>query len=389
MTTKRKICIVTGSRAEYGLLYWLMKEIVADADLHLQTVATGMHLSPEFGLTYQQIEADGFAIDAKVEMLLSSDSPVGIAKSMGLGVIGFADALNRLKPDILVLLGDRFEILAAAQVAMVSRIPIAHIHGGETTEGAFDEGIRHAITKMAQWHFVAAEPYRQRVVQLGEAPNRVFNFGAPGLDHLQHLDWMDRIALEKSLAILLNSPIFLITYHPATLSQQDPVAAMNELLEALDEFPDATAIFTYPNADTGGRALIKRVDQWVAMNKNRAKAFVSLGQHRYLSLMREADVIVGNSSSGLTEAPALKKATVNIGDRQKGRLKASSIIDASEEKTLIVAAINKALSKEFRAGLPSTESLYGSGNVSRRIKDTLKTSALQPQKAFFDIEHTR
>lgn len=387
MTTKRKICIVTGTRAEYGLLYWLMKEIVADDNLHLQVVATGMHLSPEFGLTYQQIEDDGFTIDAKVEMLLSSDSPVGIAKSMGLGVIGFADVLNRLKPDILVLLGDRFEILAAAQVAMVSRIPIAHIHGGETTEGAFDEGIRHAITKMAQWHFVAAEPYRKRVVQLGEAPNRVFNFGAPGLDHLQHLDWMDRIALEKSLAISLGYPTFLITYHPATLSQQKPVAAMNELLAALDEFPDATAVFTYPNADTGGRALIERIDQWVATNKNRAKAFVSLGQRRYLSLMREADVIIGNSSSGLTEAPALKKATVNIGDRQKGRLKASSIIDVSEEKKLIVAAINKALSEGFRAGLSSTESLYGSGNVSRRIKGTLKTSALLTQKVFFDIEH--
>ena len=383
----RKICIVTGSRAEYGLLYWLMKEVASDPDLQLQIIATGMHLSPEFGLTYKQIEADGFAIDAKVEMLLSSDSPVGIAKSMGLGVIGFADALDRLKPDMLVVLGDRFEILAAAQAAMVSRIPIAHIHGGETTEGAFDESIRHAITKMAQWHFVAAEAYRKRVIQLGETSDRVFNFGAPGLDHLQHLNWMDRIALEKALAILLDSPTLLITYHPATLGQREPVAAMNELLAALDEFPDATVIFTYPNADTGARALIERIDQWVATNKHRAKAFVSLGQHRYLSLMREADVIIGNSSSGLTEAPALKKATVNIGDRQNGRLKASSIIDALEEKNLIVAAINKALSEEFRAGLPSTRSLYGSGDVSHRIKDTLKTAALRTQKAFFDIEH--
>lgn len=387
MAAPRKICVVTGSRAEYGQLYWLMKEIEADAELQLQIIATGMHLSPEFGLTYRQIEADGFTIDAKVEMLLSADTTVGIAKSMGLGVIGFADALDRIKPDILIVLGDRFEILAAAQAAMVSRIPIAHIHGGETTEGAFDEGIRHAITKMAEWHFVAAEPYRKRVVQLGEAPDRVFNFGAPGLDHLQHLNRMDRIALEKSLAILLNSPTFLITYHPATLGQQEPVTAMNELLAALNEFSDATVIFTYPNADTGGRALIERIDQWVATNKHRAKVFVSLGQHRYLSLMREADVIIGNSSSGLTEAPALKKATVNIGDRQKGRLKAASIIDASEERNLIVAAINKALSEEFRAGLPSTKSLYGSGDVSRRIKDTLKTAVFQTQKAFFDIEH--
>ncbi|MDO8438147.1 MAG: UDP-N-acetylglucosamine 2-epimerase [Nitrosomonadaceae bacterium] len=383
----RKICIVTGTRAEYGLLYWLMKEVGADPDLQLQIIATGMHLSPEFGLTYQQIEADGFNIDAKVEMLLSSDSPVGITKSMGLGVIGFADALDRLKPDILVVLGDRFEILAAAQAAMVARIPIAHIHGGETTEGAFDESIRHAITKMAQWHFVAAESYRKRVIQLGETSDRVFNFGAPGLDHLQRLEWIDRPSLEKSLAIKLDPPVFLVTYHPATLSQQKPIAAMNELLAALEEFSQATIIFTYPNADTGGRALIDRLDQWIVANKRRAKAFVSLGQQRYLSLMCETDVIIGNSSSGLTEAPALKKATVNIGDRQKGRLKASCIIDASEEKESIIAAINKALSGGFRAELPFTKSLYGSGDVSRRIKDTLKTSTLRTQKAFFDIEH--
>lgn len=387
MTSKRKICIVTGTRAEYGLLYWLMKEVAADPDLQLQIIATGMHLSPEFGLTYQQIEADGFMIDAKVEMLLSSDSPVGIAKSIGMGVIGYADALDRLKPDILVVLGDRFEILAAAQAAMVARIPIAHIHGGETTEGAFDEGIRHAITKMAQWHFVAAEPYRKRVIQLGEVSDRVFNFGAPGLDHLQYLEWMDRPSLEKSLAIKLDPPVFLVTYHPATLGQREPIAAMNELLAALDEFPEATIIFTYPNADTGGRALINRLDQWVVANMRRAKAFVSLGQQRYLSLMREADAIIGNSSSGLTEVPAVKKATVNIGDRQKGRLKASSVIDALEEKNSIVAAINKALSKEFHAGLPSTKPLYGSGNVSRRIKDTLKAVEIKTQKPFFDIEH--
>ena len=306
---------------------------------------------------------------------------------MGLGVIGFADALDRLKPDILVVLGDRFEILAAAQAAMVSRVPIAHIHGGETTEGAFDEGIRHAITKMAQWHFVAAEPYRKRVIQLGETSDRVFNFGAPGLDHLQYLEWMDRPSLEKSLAIKLAPSVFLVTYHPATLGQREPIAAMNELLAALDEFPDATAIFTYPNADTGGRALIERIDQWVAANKHRAKEFVSFGQQRYLSLMREADAVIGNSSSGLTEAPALKKATVNIGDRQKGRLKASSIIDAAENKNAIVAAINKALSADFRADLQATKSLYGSGDVSRRIKDTLKAVAIGTQKAFFNIEH--
>lgn len=387
MTTKRKICIVTGTRAEYGLLYWLMKEIGTDLDLQLQLIATGMHLSPEFGLTYQQMEADGFTIDAKVEMLLSSDSPVGIAKSMGLGVIGFADALDRLKPDILVVLGDRFEILAAAQAAMIARIPIAHIHGGETTEGAFDEGIRHAVTKMAQWHFVAADAYRNRVVQLGESPDRVFNFGAPGLDQLQHMDWMDRPSLEKSLAITFSAPVFLATYHPATLGQRVPLAAMDELLAALDEFSQATVIFTYPNADTGAHELIERLERWIKANEHRAKAFVSLGQQRYLSLMREADVVIGNSSSGLIEAPVLKKATVNIGDRQKGRLKASSVIDALEECPSIVAAINLALSEEFLAVLPSTKSLYGFGEVSRRIKNVLKSVEFQEQKGFFNIKH--
>lgn len=387
MTSKRKICIVTGTRAEYGLLYWLIKEIADDNELHLQIIATGMHLSPEFGLTYEQVETDGFTIDAKVEMLLSSDTTVGISKSIGLGVIGFADALERLKPDILVLLGDRFEILAAAQAAMVARIPIAHIHGGETTEGAFDEQIRHAITKFAQWHFVAAEPYRQRVIQLGESPDRVFNFGSPGLDHLQYMNWLNRPALEQSLDLELRSPLFLVTYHPVTLDKQSPSIPMRELLMALDSFPNATVILTYPNADTGGRILIEEIERWVSQNQHRAKGFVSLGQQRYLSLMGEADVIIGNSSSGLTEAPALKKATVNVGDRQKGRLKAKSVIDTPERSQDIVKGIYQALSKEFQSMLPSVESLYGKGNVSQQIKEKLKFVPLQTQKTFFDIRY--
>ena len=346
-----------------------------------------MNKSPEFGLTYKQIEADGFTIDVKVEMLLSSDSPIGITKSIGLGVIGFADALDRLKPDILVVLGDRFEILAAAQAAIITRIPIAHIHGGETTEGAFDEQIRHTLTKFAQWHFVAAEPYRKRVIQLGEHPEQVFNFGAPGLDHLQCLDWLEKSALEEFMGIQLKSPVFLVTYHPVTLDKQSPSVAMQELLLAFDNFPEATVILTYPNADTGGRVLIEQVDQWVRVNQNRAKAFVSLGQQRYLSLMREADVIIGNSSSGLTEAPALKKATVNIGNRQKGRLKAESVIDIPEQSREVITAIREALSKEFQLMLPSTKSWYGSGNVSHQIKEQLKTVKLKTQKSFFDIEH--
>ncbi|MDC0831681.1 UDP-N-acetylglucosamine 2-epimerase [Geitlerinema sp. CS-897] len=383
----RKIGIVTGTRAEYGLLYWLMKEIQSDPDLELQVVATGMHLSPEFGLTYKVIEKDGFSIDAKVEMLMSSDTPVGIAKSIGLGTIGFADALERLKPDILVVLGDRFEILAAAQAAMVARIPIAHIHGGEVTEGAFDEQIRHAITKFAQWHFVAAEPYRQRIIQLGESPDRVFNFGAPGLDHLQHISWLDRATLEHSLGIQLRSPVFLVTYHPVTLDAKYSSSAMEELLLALDRFPDATVIFTYPNADTGGRVLIEQIDRWVCENQHRSKAFVSLGQQRYLSLMREADVILGNSSSGLTEAPALNKATVNVGDRQKGRLKAKSVIDVLESSIDIIAALHQALSREFQSLLSTVESCYGIGNSSQRIAAVLKSKPLSIRKSFFDIEH--
>jgi UDP-N-acetylglucosamine 2-epimerase (non-hydrolysing)/GDP/UDP-N,N'-diacetylbacillosamine 2-epimerase (hydrolysing) len=387
MTSPRKICVVTGTRADYGLLYWLMKAIAADPDLQLQIIATGMHLSPEFGLTRQHIEADGFTIAEKVEMLLSSDTPTGIAKSIGLGVIGFADALNRLQPDMLVLLGDRFEILAAAQAALVARIPIAHIHGGETTEGAFDDGIRHAIAKMAQWHFVAAEPYRKRVIQMGEAAERVFNVGAPGLDHLANLQWLDRSDLEDTLKIPFGTPLFVVTYHPVTLDKTAPRVAMDELLGALDEFTDATVIFTYPNADTGGRALIECINRWVAQNLGRAKAFVSLGQQRYLSLMREADVVIGNSSSGLTEAPALGKATVNLGDRQKGRLKATSVIDAAEKRADVSAAIHKALSEDFRRTLADTVSLYGHGNASATIKDILKTTPLSVQKTFFDIEH--
>jgi UDP-hydrolysing UDP-N-acetyl-D-glucosamine 2-epimerase len=387
MTTSRKICVVTGSRAEYGLMRSLLDAIMAAPGLTLQIIATGMHLSPEFGMTYRGIEEDGFRIDAKVEMLLSADSEVAVTKSLGLGVIGFADAFERLAPDIVVVLGDRFEILAAAQAAMLARIPIAHIHGGETSEGAFDEGIRHAITKMAQWHFVAAEPYRQRVVQLGEAPDRVFNVGAPGLDTLATAKWMTRDELATSLDMSLEKPLFVVTYHPVTLESQSPRDAMMQLLAALEAFPQATVVFTYPNADTGGRVLIDCIDQFVERHRSRAKAFVSLGQLRYLSLMREADVVIGNSSSGLTEAPAMKRATVNIGNRQNGRLKASSVIDATDNKASIVNAIERALSAEFVSRLPATHSLYGKGNAAAAIVSILGSVTPSVQKAFFDIAH--
>lgn len=388
MTAQRKICIVTGARAEYGLLYWLMKEIGADADLHLQVVVTGMHLSPEFGLTYQQIEADGFAIDAKVEMLLSSDTPVGIAKSMGLGVIGFADALDRLKPDILVLLGDRFEILAAAQVAMASRIPIAHIHGGETTEGLIDEAIRHAVSKMSHLHFTAAEPYRKRVIQLGESPDRVFNTGAIGLDNLIGLSLLNRSELETELDFKLSSaPLILCTYHPVTLNEDDAGCALRELFNALDRLPDAKVVFTKGNADAGGRVINQMIDDYAAKNSGRVAAFTSLGQVRYLSLLREVDLVLGNSSSGIIEAPMVRIPTVNIGDRQRGRLKAPSIIDCKESADAIAVAIEKALSPDFQKIVAEGKTFYGEGGGSKLIKHVLKTTSLEGilLKRFHDL----
>ena len=383
----RKICVVTGTRAEYGLLYWLMKEIQGDRDLELQIIATGMHLSPEFGLTYKVIEKDGFSINDKVEMLLSSDTPVGIAKSIGLGVIGFADALEQLKPDILVLLGDRYEILAAAQAAMVARIPIAHLHGGEATEGLIDEAIRHAVTKMSHFHFVAAEPYRQRVIQLGENPDKVLNFGAPGLDNIKRLSLLNKENFENSINFRLGKINFLVTYHPVTLSDQGPKHAMQELFRALDHFKDAKIILTKPNADTDGRVICQMIDDYMARQSNRVIATTSLGQLRYLSAIKHVNAVIGNSSSGLIEAPALKKPTINLGDRQRGRLKAASVIDCDENAEAIIAAIQKALSADFMQSISNVLSPYGEGNASVRIKDYLKNVNLKDVllKKFFDM----
>lgn len=372
-TSKRKICVVTGTRAEYGLLYWLLKEIKDDPDLELQLVATGMHLSPEFGLTYRTIEADGFTIAAKVEMLLSSDTPVGIAKSIGLGVIGFADAFARLQPDILVILGDRYEILAAAQTALIARIPLAHIHGGEATEGLIDEAIRHAVTKMAHLHFVASEPYRDRVMQLGENPDLVFNFGAPGLDHISKMPLLNREEFEEAINFKLGKINFLVSYHPVTLLEAGPEFAMASLLAALEHFPDAGIIFTKPNSDTQGRIIIDMIDQFVEKHSNNSIAFISMGRVRYLSAIQHVDAIIGNSSSGLIEVPVFKKPTVNIGARQRGRLKAKSVIDCDENREAIIAAIHKALSPEFQETLTDVISPYGYGDVSTKIKDILKT----------------
>lgn len=382
----RKICVITGSRAEYGLLRWVMQGIKEDPDLMLQLVVTGMHLSPEFGLTYREIEQDGFHIDRKVEMLTSSDTPVGIAKSMGLGVIGFADALSHLDPDLIVVLGDRFEIFAAVSAALVARIPVAHLHGGEVTEGAFDEALRHSITKMSHFHFVAAEEYRQRVIQLGESPERVFLVGGLGIDGIKRVTLLDRSELESSLGFTLGQRNLLITFHPVTLETATAAAQMEELLAALAGRADTNLIFTLPNADTDGRALIRLVEEFVAQHSN-ARAYRSLGQLRYLSCIAHVDGVVGNSSSGLIEVPSFKKGTVNIGDRQRGRLQAESIINCQPTRQSIATALERLYSSAFQRTLSTTRNPYGEGGASEKIVETIKNYSLDhiAKKAFHDL----
>jgi GDP/UDP-N,N'-diacetylbacillosamine 2-epimerase (hydrolysing) len=382
----RKICVITGTRAEYGLLRWVMQGIKDDPDLTLQVIATGMHLSPEFGLTYREIEKDGFQIDRKVEMLTSSDTSVGIAKSMGLGLIGFADALNELKPNLIVVLGDRFEIFAAVSAALVARIPVAHLHGGETTEGAFDEALRHSITKMSHLHFVAAEPYRQRVIQLGEQPDRVFLVGGLGIDNIKRLKLLERAELEAALDLKLSSRNLLITFHPVTLETSTAADQMAELLAALAELKNTLLIFTLPNADTDGRILIQMVDQFVAMHPN-SRAYTSLGQLRYLSCIAHVDGVVGNSSSGLGEAPALKKGTVNIGDRQRGRLQANSVINCEPIRQSVEAALVKLYSADFQASLSGVINPYGEGGASEKVVKVIKRFEIDGivKKSFYDL----
>jgi len=379
------VTVFTGTRAEYGLLYWLLKDIQADTDLTLQLLVSGTHLSPEFGNTYTQIEKDGFKIDEKVEMLLSSDTPVGVAKSMGVAMLGFTDALNRLSPDALVVLGDRFEALAVVQTAMILRIPVVHLHGGEITEGAYDDAIRHAITKLSYLHCTSTPEYRQRVIQLGEAPERVVNVGAIGLDHLSRSKMMPVDALAESLEFPLSKPFLLVTYHPVTLADEEPEASFNALLNSLDEFPDHQIILTYPNADDGGRRIIPLLEAYATQNANRVLAIPSLGQLRYLSAVKHATAVVGNSSSGIIEVPSFGVPTVDIGARQKGRLAAKSVINCPADQASISEAISCALEGRYKKPGEKVENPYGQGNASSQIIALLKTTKLDLMKTFYDL----
>ncbi|OJX68178.1 UDP-N-acetylglucosamine 2-epimerase [Magnetospirillum sp. 64-120] len=386
--SRRRICITTGSRAEYGHMQWLARDIADDTELELQFMVLGMHMAPQYGMTVREIEADGFFVNEKVETALASDSPVSIAKSMGLAVSGCAEALARLRPDVLVILGDRYEMVSAALAALVLRIPIAHIHGGETTEGAFDEALRHSITKMAHLHFTAAEPYRRRVIQLGEAPERVFNFGGPGLDTLLRQKLMTIQELSASTGFDLDGgPLLLVTYHPVTLAGGDPAGGIGALVDALERFPDTRILITGVNADTGNSRITTAFQALRLRHPARVFMIDSLGHHRYISAMSHAAAMVGNSSSGIGEAPALGLPTVNIGDRQKGRLRAESIIDCAEDADAIATALTQALSPDFRQTARSCEAPYGRGGASSRIKDVLKTASLDGilMKSFHDL----
>jgi UDP-hydrolysing UDP-N-acetyl-D-glucosamine 2-epimerase len=383
--TRRKICVVTGSRAEYGLLRGLMREIADDKDLILQVIATGAHLLFRFGSTYKQILNDGFKIDAKVNMRLDSDQDKDIASATGEATQGFARAFKKLKPEIVVLLGDRFEILAAATSATLLRIPIAHIHGGEVTEGAYDDAIRHAITKMAFIHFAAHEDYAQRIIQMGEDPGRVFNCGAPGLDSIRNLKLLSRKQLEKDLNFKPEKEVALVTFHPVTMEKGSAARQTKNLLQALDE-SGLRMIFTMPNADAENSAIFKQIASYVKKHSGKAKLVKSLGQLKYLSLLKHVGLMIGNSSSGIIEAPSFKLPVVNVGSRQRGRIRAKNVIDTACESASIKRTIRRARSKSFGASLKALKNPFGDGRASRRIKNVLKRADLKTvAKGFYDL----
>lgn len=384
----KKICVVTGTRAEYGLLRSLIKKINNDTDIKLQLVVAGMHLSPEFGLTYQEIEQDGFVITERNEMLLSSDTPNGITKSVGLGTIGFADIFTRIGPDIVVILGDRYEVFAAATAAMIHRIPIAHIHGGELTLGAVDDAIRHAITKMSTLHFTATEEYRRRVIQLGERPENVFYAGALGVENIRMQNLMDRQELAQSIGLSSNIPYVIVTFHPVTLENKTAGEQFENLLTALEQYREYYIIFTKANADTDGRIINQKMDQYVGRNRDRAIAFKSLGMIRYLSALQYCEMVIGNSSSGIIEAPSFRVPTINIGKRQSGRIRAESVIDCGNCVEEISAAIEKAKRLKAEGMLQDMENPYEKSGTSDNIYSEIKKYLLQHktiEKKFYDI----
>ncbi len=365
-----------------------MQILKDDPDLTLQIIVTGMHLSPEFGLTFSEIEKDGFTIDKKVEMLISSDTPVGQAKSMGLGMIGISDALSELRPDIIVALGDRFEIFVAVSTALVFNIPVAHIHGGELTEGAFDDALRHSITKMSRLHFVATDVYRRRVIQLGELPESVFMVGGLGIDNIKNLKLLGRLELENILDFNFGEKSLLVTFHPVTLEAESTAAQMQELLDALSQLGDTQLIFTSPNADTDGRILIRMIESFVSRHKN-ARLYPSLGQLLYLSCIAQVDGVVGNSSSGIIEVPSFKKGTINIGDRQRGRLQSPSVINCLPDRQSILRALERLYSESFLDSLNNVENPYGDGGASKKVVTVLKNFKISEgyKKSFYDLAH--
>lgn len=386
VANRRKVCVVTATRAEYGLLYWLLQALRDDAAVDLQLIVTGTHLSPAHGMTIDAIEADGFPVAERVSMLLQDDSPLGVTKSLGLATLGFAESLARLRPDLLVVLGDRYEMLGAAQAAMIARIPIAHIHGGEATEGAIDEAIRHAITKMSHLHFVATDDFRRRVVQLGEAPDRVWVVGAAGLDNIARLPLLARDALETNLGLRLTPPSLLLTYHSVTQHNDEPGLAMRELLAAADALA-GTIIVTGANADAGGSAIRREAVRFAAARPGRVLLDETLGALRYLSAMKHVDVVVGNSSSGLLEAPALGTPSVDIGDRQRGRPRAPSVVHCAATRDAIAAAIRQALTPDHRAIARRCETPYGTPGAAERIYRVLLAHPLDGilLKRFHDL----
>ena len=387
--SKRKICIVTGSRADYGLLYWLIKEVEKDKNLKLQLIATGMHLSSKYGSTYKEIEKD-FKIDKKINISLSSDTSEGISRSMGIAQTAFSKAYNKLKPDIVVVLGDRFEIFSAVSSAMISRIPIAHIHGGEVTEGLIDEAIRHCISKMSHIHFTATEEYSKRVIQLGEVPNKVFNVGGAGIENIKRLKFLTKEEFEKSINFKLNIKNILVTFHPVTLESKTSKKHFQEILNSLDELKNTNIIFTKANSDVDGKIINQMIDQYTKKNSNKSIGVASLGQLNYLSALQHIDVIVGNSSSGISEAPSFKIGTVNIGDRQNGRIKAESVIDCLSNKKDIKRAIKRVYSAEFKNLLKNVKNPYGDGRSSKKIIKVLKNVKLDNilKKIFFNIKYS-